>query len=308
MRHVFILNPAAGKGSPALKLLPEIQRYFSAHPAEYSLRITDHPGHATEIARQEALARQDEDGGEPVRLYACGGDGTLLETATGMRGQAHMELACIPCGSANDLLRSLPQRERFADLEAMVGGRVKRMDAIVCNGKLSLNLASMGMDADVASKMTDYKHLPLVSGPMAYQLAIVYTFFHPIGRQLRVEMDTPEGLVVREGRFLFALAANGQYYGGGYRGAPEARPDDGLLDFILVDAVKRAKIPGFMSRYKKGQHLHMDICQHFKGTRMRVTAPEPTVVNLDGECSRETDVTFQLLPGAIPFVMPSGEA
>lgn len=110
---------------------------------------------------------------------------------------------------------------------------------------------------------------PWCPAPWPYQLAIVYTFFHPIGRQLRVEMDTPEGRLIREGRYLFALAANGQYYGGGYRGAPQARPDDGLLDFILVDAVKRVKIPGFMSRYKRGQHLDMDICQHFRGTRMR---------------------------------------
>lgn len=57
MRHVFILNPAAGKGSPALKLLPAIQQYFTEHPGEYSLRITDRPGHATEIVRQEAARR-----------------------------------------------------------------------------------------------------------------------------------------------------------------------------------------------------------------------------------------------------------
>lgn len=306
MRHVFILNPAAGKGSPALKLLPDIQRYFTDHPAEYSLRITDHPGHAIEIVRQEALKR-DGDDGEPVRVYACGGDGTLLEAATGLQGQAHMELACIPCGSANDLLRCMPYKERYADLAAMVNGRVMQLDAVSCNGRLALNVASMGMDADVASKMADYKHLPLVSGPMAYQLAIVYTFFHPIGRQLRVEMDTPKGPVIHEGRFLFALAANGQYYGGGYRGAPQARPDDGLLDFILVDAVKRARVPGFMSRYKRGEHLGLDICRHYRGTRMRVIAPVPTAVNLDGECSPQTDVTFDILPGAIPFVVPAGE-
>lgn len=306
MRHVFILNPAAGKRSPALKLLPEIQQYFSQYPAEYSLWITDHPGHATEIARQE-MDRLDPDREGPVRFYACGGDGTLLETATGIQGCPDAELACIPCGSANDLLRCLPHKERYTNIAAMVNGKAKPLDAVSCNGKLALNVASMGMDADVAGKMADYKHLPFVSGPMAYQLAIVYAFFHRIGRQLRVEMDTPEGKIVREGRFLFALAANGQYYGGGYRGAPQAQPDDGMLDFILVDTIKRTQVPGFMSRYKRGEHLDLEICGHWKGTRMRVTAPSPTMVNLDGECSRETEILFELLPGAIPFVRPDGE-
>lgn len=73
----------------------------------------------------------------------------------------------------------------------------------------------MGMDADVADKMTKYKRLPLVSGPLAYELAIADVFCHRIGKYLQVEMDTPTGVIRREGRYFFALAASGQYYGGG---------------------------------------------------------------------------------------------
>lgn len=65
-------------------------------------------------------------------------------------------------------------------------------------------------------------------------------------------MDTPAGVVEETGRFFFALAASGQYYGGGYRGAPQAVVDDGLLDFVLVRAMPRLKIPGFLKRYKPG--------------------------------------------------------
>lgn len=85
--------------------------------------------------------------------------------------------------------------------------------------------------------MVRYKNLPLVSGPMAYNLAIADVFFHKIGMELDITIDTPEGEIRRQGRYFFALAACGQYYGGGYRGAPQARTGDGLLDFVLIKAM-----------------------------------------------------------------------
>ena len=178
------------------------------------------------------------------------------------------------------------------------------VDAIRCGQALSLNLCSMGMDADVADKMRKYKGFPLVSGSLAYELAIVDVFCHRIGKHLQVEMDTPEGTVRREGRYFFALAASGQYYGGGYRGAPDAVPDDGLLDFVLIKAMPRIRIPGFLKRYKRGLHVGMDICEVFRGTAMRVTSREEAAVNLDGECFRARETAFAVEPGRIPFVLP----
>ena len=304
MRTIFIVNPAAGKRGRALRLLPEIQAYFTAHPeqGDFKCRITGAPGQAADIAREET-----ETGG-PVRIIACGGDGTLMETASGIFGRDNVQLGCIPCGSANDYVRSFAAAGDFCNLDALLNGQARRVDAIRCGERISLNLCSMGMDADVADKMTRFKSLPLVSGPMAYQLAIGYVFCHRIGKNLQVVMDTPEGPVEESGRFFFALAANGQYYGGGYRGAPEAMPDDGLLDFVLIKAMPRAKIPGFLSRYKAGRHLDMEVCTHYRGTRMQVHCGESAVVNVDGECFHDTDVEFTLLPGAYAFIHPRKEA
>lgn len=240
----------------------------------------------------------------PLCLVACGGDGTLMETAGGMAGGAEVRLACLPCGSANDFIRCFGTAEEFADLDALVHGRVRMVDAIRCGQALSLNLCSMGMDADVADKMRKYKGFPLVSGSLAYELAIVDVFCHRIGKHLQVEMDTPEGTVRREGRYFFALAASGQYYGGGYRGAPDAVPDDGLLDFVLIKAMPRIRIPGFLKRYKRGLHVGMDICEVLRGTAMRVTSREEAAVNLDGECFRARETAFAVEPGRIPFVLP----
>ena len=300
MRTIFLVNPAAGKRGRALRLLPEIQAYFTAHPeqGDFKIRITGAPGEAAAIAKEETVS------GERTRLIACGGDGTLMEAASGIYGREHVELGCIPCGSANDYVRSFADAGEFRSLDALLNGQVRKVDAIRCGERISLNLCSMGMDADVADKMTRFKGLPLVSGPMAYQLAIAYVFCHRIGKTLRVVMDTTEGRVEETGRYFFALAANGQYYGGGYQGAPEAVPDDGLLDFVLIKAIPRVKIPGFLSRYKAGNHLDMEICTHYRGTRMQVHCGESAVVNVDGECFHDTDVEFELLPGAYSFILP----
>lgn len=299
MRHVFILNPAAGKNKKALNLMPHITAVCKKHNFDYTILTTAYPHHATELAQQEVQK------GNPVRLYACGGDGTLLEVATGIGDAPHAELACVPCGSGNDFVRYFQQQgAHFDDLEALVHGTARQIDAILCNGKLSLNACSIGMDADVANRQKQFKHLPFVSGSMAYNLAIVQTFFSPFGKQLHVVMETENGKVERVGKYLFALAANGQYYGGGYHGSPLSKPDDGLLDFVLVGTKNHLNVFPFLKRYKNGNHLGTAGVEAFRGTKMTVYAQKPTVCNADGECFADTQVTFELLPKALSFVFP----
>ena len=301
MRHVFIVNPAAGKKRGALELLHRIHAAFAgAEEGAYAIRVTRGAGDATAIAREECA------GEGPVRLYACGGDGTLTETATGAAGCPRAQIAAVPCGSANDYVRSYGGTAAFLDIPAQVHGRAVPVDAVDCGDRVSMNSASMGMDAAVAQKMVRYKNLPLVSGPMSYNLAIADVFCHRIGVDLHVVMDTPDGPVERRGRYFFALAACARFYGGGYCGAPGALVDDGLLDFVLVKVMPRLKIPGFLSRYKAGRHMDMACCEAFRGTRMRVSSLSPVVCNIDGECFSAPDIHFQALPGALSFVLPEG--
>lgn len=304
MRHVFILNPVAGKNRLALMLRGKIDAYFSRHPElEHRIRMTDGVGAATRIAREECEA------GGPVRLYACGGDGTLQETANGIpRGCTDAELAVIPCGSGNDYVRTFGSREDFMDLPNLIEGEAFPVDAVDCGDLLSLNIASIGMDASVGQKMQRYKNLPGVNGSMAYNIAVVDVFCHPIGEEMVIDIDTEDGIIRRTGKYLMTLAANGQYYGGGYRGAPQAVPDDGLLDFVLVKKISRAKIPFFLGKYKAGNYADLDCCEHVRGASMRVKAAKPMVCNVDGECFSADTMTFSILRNAFRFVLPKSLA
>ncbi len=302
MKHVFILNPVAGKNQSSLQLKPLISSFFEAHRTlEHEIHITTHAGDATEYAKKVTAEGE-------TRVYACGGDGTVLEVLNGIAGAPHAELACVPCGSGNDFIRSFPRKERFHDLKALITGQAQHMDLIRCDGRYSLNMCSMGMDANVADRMVQYKRLPLVNGPMAYNLAIVRTFFGRLSQKLRVVMETERGRVERVGNYLFALAANGQYYGGGYHGSPRSTPNDGLLDFVLIKDISHLKVLAFLGKYKNGQHLDLSCCESFRGTKMQVTAEEPAVVTADGECFRTDNVTFEIVPQAVSFVVPTAEA
>ncbi len=300
MRHVFVINTTAGKHNAAGAMVPQIEAFFAANPSYGTPEIvyTQSPGHATDIARQYVGS------GQPVRLYALGGDGTIAEVLRGMHDAPNAQLACMPCGSGNDYLRMFSEYD-FTNLPALISGQAHPMDLIRCGDEISLNIACMGMDADVAAKMSKYKHWPLVSGSMAYNLAVADVFFHKLGKDLSITLDTTHGPVHREGRYFFALAANGQYYGGGYKGAPMARPDDGLLDFILVKAMSRLEVLKFLPAYKQGTLGDNPYVEHFRGTRMHVYCEEGAAVALDGECFYDTDLCFELHDHAVSFVLPS---
>ena len=303
MRHVFILNPAAGKNKSALSLKEEIDAYFADHPdVEYSVRLTDGVGAATRIAREES-----ERGN--VRLYACGGDGTLQETAAGIpTGRADVELTVVPCGSGNDFVRTFGGAEAFCDLKDLIEGVALPVDAVDGGDLISLNIAAIGLDAAVALKMQKYKQWRGVSGSMAYNIAVVDVLCHPIGVKMELEIDTPHGVIHRQGKYLMTLAANGRFYGGGYQGAPTAVTDDGLLEFVLVRKVSRLKIPFIIGKYKAGRHSEVKCIETIRGTAMRVKAAKQMVCTVDGECFTTDAIRFAVMANAYRFVVPSSVA
>jgi len=298
MKHIFILNPAAGKHKKALDLVPEIKNYFAQNPGDYVVHVTKGPNDASRIAKDFAET------GEHVRLYACGGDGTLAEVLNGAYGYENAEIGFIPCGSANDYIKSMGSSLKFDSIEAQVKGSPISVDTIDCNGIKSFNICCMGLDADVAYRMIYFKKYPFITGSMAYNLALVYMIFHKLGRKLNIMIETGKETLEFKGEYLLALAANGQYYGGGYKGAPQAVFDDGLLDIVLIDKVSRFKIISFVKQYKLGNHLNLPFAHSFRGTKMTVTSDKPVTVCVDGECFSDRKIVFEIIPSSAKFVLP----
>lgn len=300
MKYLFLINPAAGKGKYQTGIADAVRKYFDGKNEDFEIVFTSCAGDAEQRARGIAET------GERVRIFAAGGEGTVYEAANGIRGFDNAELGVIPCGTANDFLKYFGDAEPFRNIEAQVNGKAFYIDLIDAGGRLCLNGCSVGMDAMVARDMNLFKRLPAVSGSMAYKLAVLRNFFTPrLGVELSVSVDGGE---LKKGRWLFAVIANAPYYGGGYKGAPTAVPNDGILDFTCVEAIPHLRVPKFLSRYKRGEFSELSYCSQLRCSRMRFVSERAVPVNRDGEISEETEMSFSLCRDALRFVVPAGAA
>ena len=159
MKHVFIINPTAGKKDCTARIMEMAKAMAVRHGLDVECILTKRPGHAMETAR--SLAER----GEPLRIYACGGDGTANEVANGVAGTGSAAMTCIPVGTGNDFLKNFGDKAPlFSDPENLWDGPSFSLDAIDCSGRLALTVACSGFDAQVADEVHTYGKLPLLGG------------------------------------------------------------------------------------------------------------------------------------------------
>ncbi len=295
MRYVFYVNPVAGKGNTQEGIINSIKDFFKEKKESFKIHITKSKGDALQSAKAEAET------GDDIRMFACGGEGTVFEVLNGIAGHENVELGVIPCGSANDFLKFFNTREEFLDIGQQISGEAVEMDLIKAGDKYCLNGCSVGMDAMVACDMSLFKNLPLVSGKMAYTLAIAKTLLKRLGVKIKLSVNNSE---FKEKSCLFAVIANAPYYGGGYKGAPDAIPNDQQLDCTVIDTVSKLKILKLLPVYKKGEHKSLSICSTARCDSMEFTSDKPIPVNLDGEIIETDHIRFEIVKKAVKFVLP----
>ncbi len=297
MKHIFVINPAAGKkGNSESIIRPQIEDYCGKTGLDYEIYVTKCQGDAQNYCTERAKT------GEELRFYACGGDGTLYEVVNGVFGYPNCEVAVIPLGSGNDFIRLFGTKEQFCNVEAQVTGIPVDLDVVKCGDKIAINQCSMGMDAEVCAKQASFKKLPLVNGEMAYALAAVQALFKKLGHAFTIKIDDNEPF---DETVLFCVAANSRWYGGGFQAAPLAWPDDGKLDFVIVRQDRgRLRLFPLLQTYKRGEHVELPMTRYINGSRLEIHSDIPAAVNIDGECEYVNDAVFEIVPKGIRFVVP----
>ena len=297
MRHVFIINPAAGKRDRTREYTQKIHAALDGRGEPFEILTSAAPGDCAALAR--AAAAQ---GGE-VRLYACGGDGTLNEVVNGAAEFPNAAVTHFPGGSGNDFIKSFSEQTPFFELPRLLDAEEARLDLIRCAGRLAINVCSMGYDARIGTEIGRYKRLPLVTGKGAYIISAVVNTIRGIHRPYHVELDGE----TLDGEQTLICIGNGRHYGGSFYPLPGAELDDGLLDVVLVRGVSRLTVVRLIGRYAKGGYREVpELIRHCRCRSVRVVCREPEAVNLDGELLMERDVTFEALPGKIRFFYPRG--
>lgn len=298
IKHLFIVNPAAGKKGSTAALTRHIEETFSPRGLSYEIVMTRLTGDAERFARHAAET------GAPVRIYACGGDGTLNEVVNGAAGYGNAAVTNVPKGTGNDFLRIFGKgyRKGFTDLAALLDGPQAALDLMDCNGKLGLDVVCAGVDARVAADVHKYKSLPLVTGGGAYILSlIVNVLFKGIARPTDIHMG-PHHLV---GDSSIICICNGRYYGGGFMPVGEAQPDDGVLDMLVVSKVSRFTFFRLVGKYAKGRYRECpEVITDYHGSSISFSSGEELVAVVDGEVMRGKAFTVGLSEKKINFFYP----
>lgn len=298
MKHLFIINPAAGKYDKTGEFTQIIRSVCDKRCLAYEILVSRAPGDCTRIAHAAAAT------GDPVRIYACGGDGTLNEVVNGVVGYRNAAITHFPGGSGNDFIRIFNEPMAFKDLNRLMDCEIAELDLIRCQREhYSLNVCSVGLDARIGTDVGKYKRLPLVSGSSAYLLSTGVNLIKGLYRHYVLDID---GKVV-DGEQTMIVVANGRWYGGGFYAVPVAQPDDGLLDVLVVKRVSRLTVANVIGKFKAGQFEQLpEYITHYRCKKLTVRCDDRSEINLDGELRMGREISFELVPRAIRFFYPRG--
>ncbi len=303
MKHLFVINPVAGNQDEEAKLR-KVNEGLSLLPEElldrdeFEIYITQAPMDACYKVRGEAQT------GEELRVYACGGDGTLNECVNGAAHLPNVAVTHFPCGTGNDFIKTFgADSSRFFNLAELVRGQVHPIDLIDCNGRKSISICSVGVDARVGADVHKFSRLPVIGGAGGYICSLVSNYVKGLDSSITVKA----GGISYGPRLNMLCICNGRYYGGGFNPIPDAMPDDGVMDCLVVSGVTRLTFLGTILGYAKGKY------QRFPQHITRLAADEITmeaekreVINIDGEAIRADSAVFRMEPAAVNFIFPVG--
>ena len=295
MKHLFIINPAAGSRDRTAEYAAAIRIACDARRLNYEIRVSMGPGDCAKIAREAASA------GEELRLYACGGDGTLNEVAAGAVGYPNAAVTVYSGGSGNDFVRIFDDPKAFFDLDRLLDAQESELDLIRVNDDYCLNICSVGLDARIGTDVSNYKRFPLLQGFRAYALSTLVNVIRGIGEHYVVEINGEK----IDGEQTMICVCNGRFYGGGFNPVPEADPQDGKLEVLVVKKVRRLQVPGVVGKYKSGKYRELsDLVRHFSTDHLTIHCDAPSPINLDGELRLAQDITISVAQEKLRFFHP----
>jgi len=299
MRNIHIYNPKAGLGKGKKKA--------GKRPPDSTTALS----HVTTGIRDAGDFIREACKENPDTLFTVyGGDGTICEAVNGIMEAGAGEtarLTVVPSGSGNDFVRNFPS-----------GGEQKeyKIDLIDLQGMYAANVVNVGFDCSVVAKTDAMRANGLVTGGFSYILGVMAVLVEQYGIRLNAELTDVNGQVTTyDGEFMLCAIANGAYYGGGFKAAPAASPESGVLDVILIRKVSRVRFLALVGDYKAGKHINpetaepydrfKDIVVYKKCTKAVLTGMEEVCV--DGEVIKKNELTATPCPKAIRFLYPSAE-
>ena len=269
MRILVIINPYAGNGK-TLRLLPEIKRWLSQTSHEYLWRTTQSPGEM----RAEVLnapSRQID------AILLVGGDGTVHEALPAVR-TTNLPFGLIPCGRGNDFARNVGLSLNLKSNCTIPSEPIyQEIDLPTINDTPFGSIACLGFDAEVNKLAREKKGY--FGGTLGYIICVIKALkgFTPFEIEIQVDDFSWKG------RIMMVAIANGQFYGGGMKIAPNALINDGQFDVCIIEEVSKFELLKNFPKVFRGSHItHPKIIMK-SGKIVKIFSDENREVFADGE-------------------------
>jgi YegS/Rv2252/BmrU family lipid kinase len=301
----FLVNPASANGSTGRRW-PELAHRAAEAGLVGEALLSERPGQLADLVERAAA-----DGASLV--VAVGGDGTVNEVVNGLmrlreQGREPPELAVLPRGTGTDFVRTFRIPTRLDEAIALArGGTTRTIDA----GRVDFrawdgsdgvawfaNVASAGMSGAVAQRANTTSKAMGGRASFLWATLAVFARWKPSEMELTVDDER------RSGRLYDVLVANGRYLAGGMKMTPEAEPDDGLFDVLVIGDITRADLALNLPKTYRGTHLPHRKLELLRGRVVSVDSAVPLPIELDGEQPGTTPARFEIVPRALRLRVP----
>ena len=305
MKHLIVVNGSAGGFDPSFE--EKINKAFEG--LNFEIYKTTGPKSVIPFLK-EYLAKEED----TVRIYACGGDGTIHEVVNGVIGAKNAEVAIIATGTGNDFVKIYGGKEKFQDFAVLINGKAKAIDVSELTGEgvegplYSVNVINFGFDAIVGAMGNYYKEHGLPAGVKEGTNPYDYALKHDAmkhGRFNDIEVYA-DGQKLNEKQMLLATLAQGQYVGGQFRCAPKSDNTDGLIDVCVLKTMTFLGLGMIIGTYTKGGHLDKPRKKivYRQAKEIKMNSPKDFDVCVDGEMIKGNNFTVKIIPGAVKLVLP----